>query len=154
MSAGSLATRMGRANPPSGRCLTKNPLFDSKSRILAKHASKNVRKKVKNVPKTARFGWISVEKSAEKFIDGTRPDMMGNAIEPRMGTDGHGYEELDQPSFIRVIRGQISFPRVRAAAARRCLPSFWAHVTPRAEPRLWAEKIPSPGSELRVKCPA
>jgi hypothetical protein len=81
---------MGHANPRWSRCWAKNPFFGSKSRILAKHASKNVRKTVENVPKTARFGWISVEKSAEKFIDGTRPDMMGNAIEPRMGTDGHG----------------------------------------------------------------
>jgi len=78
------------ANPRWGRCLAKNPLFDSKLRILAKHAAKNVRKTVKNVPKTARFGWISVEKCAEKFIDGTRPDMMGNAIEPRMVSDVHG----------------------------------------------------------------
>ena len=83
----SLASRTGRANPRSGHREAKNPLFDSKSRILAKHASKNVRKTVKNVPKTARFGWISVEKNAEKFIDGTRPDMMGNAIEPRMVFD-------------------------------------------------------------------
>ena len=61
---------LGRANSRSGRCLAKNPLFDSKSRILAKHASKNVRKTVKNVPKTARFGSISVEKNAEKLTPG------------------------------------------------------------------------------------
>ena len=70
--------------------MSKNPFFGQKTKVLTKHASKNVQKKVKNVPKTARFGWISVEKSAEKFIDGTRPDMMENAIEPRMVTDGHG----------------------------------------------------------------
>jgi len=77
----------GTANLRPGLCLAKNPLFDSKSRISAKHASKNVRKTVENVPKTSRFGWNSVEKNAEKFIDGTRPDMMENAIEPRMVFD-------------------------------------------------------------------
>ena len=30
----------------------------------------------------------------------------------------------------------------RDAAARHCLPSFWAHVTPRAEPRLGPKKSP------------
>ena len=87
MNWGVVAICMGHANPRWARCLTKNPLFGSKSMILAKHASKNVRKTVKNVPKTARFGSIPVEKSAEKFIDGTRPSMMENAIEPRMVFD-------------------------------------------------------------------
>jgi hypothetical protein len=67
MSAGSSASRTGRANSRPGRCLTKNPLFGSKSRILAKHAAKNVRKTVKKVVKTARFGWIPVKKNAEKL---------------------------------------------------------------------------------------
>jgi hypothetical protein len=51
--------------------------------MLTKHAAKNVRKTVENVAKTARFGWMSVEKIAKKFIDGTQIPGRNAAAMPR-----------------------------------------------------------------------